>query len=142
MLTNTKFLGNIEVEQKEIISFKNGLPGFYELHDFVLLPVEGNEALKYLQSIEESKVCFILMNPFFIIENYDVEIGEETVEMLEIKKPDDVCLYSILTITDNIKDITANLTAPIVINTANNKAAQEILSDSRYTVKHKLYGKE
>jgi flagellar assembly factor FliW len=47
-----------------------------------------------------------------------------------------------LTITENIKDITANLAAPIIINVANNKAAQEILNDSRYDVKYKLYREE
>lgn len=142
MLINTKFLGNIEIEEKNIISFEHGLPGFNTLHDFVLLPVDGNIALTYLQSIQQTKICFILMNPFLIIEDYDIDISEETVANLEIKKPEDTCLYSTLTITENIKDITANLAAPIVINTINNKAVQEVLNDSKYEIKYKLYREE
>lgn len=142
MLINTKFLGDIEIEEKNVISFEHGLPGFNTLHDFALLPVEGNEALNYLQSMQEANVCFILMNPFVIIEDYEINISEEAVADLEIEKPGDICLYSILTITENIKDTTANLTAPIIINTVNNKAMQEILNDSRYGVKYKLYREE
>jgi flagellar assembly factor FliW len=142
MLINTKFLGNIEIEEKDIISFEHGLPGFNMLNDFILLPVEGNDALSYMQSLQETNVCFILMNPFLIVEDYEIDISEETVAKLEIAKPEDICLHSILTITDNIKDITANLAAPIVINTVNNKAVQEILNDSRYGIKYKLYREE
>ena len=142
MLINTKFLGNIEIEQKNIINFEHGMPGFNTLHDFVLLPVEGNAALNYLQSIKQTNICFILMNPFLIIEDYEINISEETVANLEIKKPEDTCLYSTLTITENLKAITANLAAPIVINTVNNKAVQEILNDSKYDVKYKLYREE
>lgn len=142
MLINTKFLESIEIEQKNIISFEHGLPGFNALHNFVLLPVEGNAALNYLQSIEQTDICFILMNPFLIIEDYEINISEEIVANLKIEKPEDTCLYSTLTITENIKDITANLAAPIIINTVNNKAAQEILNDSKYDIKYKLYKEE
>lgn len=142
MLINTKFLGDIKIEEKDIISFEHGLPGFNTLHNFVLLPVEGNAALNYLQSIQQTNICFILMNPFLIIEDYEIDISEEVVANLKIERPEDIRLYSTLTITENIKDITANLAAPIVINTVNNKAIQEILNDSRYDIKHKLYGEE
>jgi flagellar assembly factor FliW len=142
MLINTKFLGNIEIEEKDIMSFEHGLPGFNTLHDFALLPVVENAALNYLQSIQETNICFILMNPFLIVEDYEINISEDTVANLMIEKPEDICLYSILTITETIADITANLAAPVIINTTNNKAAQEILNDSKYDVKHKLYKKE
>ena len=142
MLINTKFLGNIEIEEKNIISFEDGLPGFNTLHDFALLPVEGNEALNYLQSIKQTNICFILINPFLIIEDYEINISEEAVANLKIEKPEDTSLYSILTIPEDIKSITANLAAPIVINNVNNKAVQEILNDSRYEVKYKLYREE
>jgi flagellar assembly factor FliW len=142
MFINTKFLGDIEIDKKDIISFEHGLPGFNTLHDFALLPVEGNAALSYMQSIQEVNVCFILMNPFLIIEDYEIDISDETVTDLIIEKPEDICLYSILTITENIKDITANLAAPIIINTVNNKAVQEILNDNRYRIKYKVYREE
>jgi flagellar assembly factor FliW len=142
MLINTKFLGNIEIEEKDIINFEQGLIGFNTLHDFALLPVEGNEAINYLQSLQETNICFIVMNPFLIMEDYEINISEETVANLKIEKPEDTCLYSTLTIAENIKDITANLAAPLIVNAVNNKAVQEVLNDSRYEIKYKLYREE
>ena len=67
MLINTKFLGNIEIEETNVIRFENGLPGFNTLHEFVLLPVEGNEDLSYMQSVQDAGICFVMISPFLII---------------------------------------------------------------------------
>lgn len=139
MLINTKFFGDIEIEQKDIIVFKDGLPGFKELYKFILLPIEGNPLLYYMQSIEQAEICFVVINPFTLVEDYQVDISEETVSKLKIEKEEDVSLYTILTISENIKEITANLVAPIIINNTNNKAFQEILNDERYSTKYMLY---
>ncbi|MGB7605796.1 MAG: flagellar assembly protein FliW [Lutisporaceae bacterium] len=139
MIINTKFLGDIEIEEKGIISFDNGIPGFTELRKFVLLPVEGNPSLYYMQSIDEATICFITISPFVIVEDYEADISAETVEKLDIAKVEDVSMLSILTIPKDIKEITANLQAPIVINNTNNKAFQEILNNDNYSVKYKLY---
>lgn len=139
MVVNTKFLGEIEIQEKDIVYFEYGLPGFAELHKFVLLPVEGNPSLYYMQSMEEIKVCFVIISPFLVLDNYEADISEETVKRLGITKAEDVSLFSILTIPEDIKKITANLQAPVVINNVNNKAFQEILNTDNYSVKHKLY---
>lgn len=139
MLINTKFLGSIEIEEKEILLFEHGLPGFNELHKFTLLTVPENPSLHYLQSLEQETICFIVIDPFLILEDYEIDLSEETVQELEIVKGEDIRLYSILTIPENINDMTANMIAPIVINNANNKACQEVLSDNRYSVKYKLF---
>ncbi len=139
MLVNTKYMGSIEADHESIVCFEQGLPGFSNLREFMLLPVEGNIALNYLQSLEQADICFVLVNPFLVIEQYDIEISEDTIAALEIKNVGDISLFSILTITDSIKDTTANLAAPIVVNTANRKARQEILNDSKYEIRHKLY---
>jgi flagellar assembly factor FliW len=139
MLINTKFLGEIEIEEKDIISFQHGLPGFLELQKFALLAVEENPSLVYMQSLEETNICFIVTSPFLVLEDYQIDISEEAVQNLQIEKSEDVNLFVILTIPENMKDMTANLMAPIVINSTNNKAIQEIVSDDKYSIKHKLF---
>lgn len=138
MLISTKFFGDIEIEEKDIINFEDGLPGFRELYKFILLPIEGNPLLHYMQSVEQAEICFVVINPFAIVEDYQIDISEETVAKLEVEKEEDVSLYTILTIPEDVKKITANLAAPIVINNTNNKACQEILNDDRYSIKYML----
>ncbi|OGO77304.1 MAG: hypothetical protein A2Y23_02645 [Clostridiales bacterium GWB2_37_7] len=139
MQINTRFLGHIEIEEKNIISFEHGMPGFHELHKFVLLGMAENPSLYYLQSLDEEEICFIVINPFLILEDYEADISEETVKQLEIKKAEEVSLYCILTIPEGAKNITVNLIAPIVINNENNKAVQEVLNNDKYNIKHKLF---
>lgn len=139
MQINTKFIGSIEVDEKDIIHFEHGIPGFHELHRFALLPMAENPALHYLQSIEEENICFVVVNPFTILADYEIDISEDTVQGLSIEQPDDISLYSILTIPEEVKDITANLAAPIVINNTNNKAVQEILNTDKYSIKHRVF---
>ncbi len=139
MLINTKFLGTIEIEEKSIIRFDKGLPGFDELREFAILAVEENQSLYYLQSIAEEEICFIVTSPFLIKEDYEIDINEENVAALEIEKPEHVSLFVILTIPEDVKNMTANLLAPIVVNTANRRAVQEILNNDKYHIKHKIF---
>lgn len=139
MLIKTKFLGEIEIEEKDILNFSYGLPGFPQLHKFALLTLEGNEYMFYLQSIEEEAICFITVVPAAVVGEYDIEISKDAVEELEIKAPEEVQLLAILNIPEDPKQMTVNLKAPIIINTTNKKAAQELLEDDRFEIKHKLY---
>jgi len=133
----TKFFGEIEVQDKDVIRFEDGIPGFMDLHEFILINDQETDFV-YLQSAEKQQVCFIMLPPALIVGNYDIDISEETVEKLKIKDPADVMLYSILTIPQDFKKMTANLKAPVVINLRNNKGRQEILDTEYYAVRHQV----
>lgn len=138
MNIKTKFVGDINIEENDIIQFDNGIPGFDDFREYVIIPVEESPAIYYLQSIQESRVCFIVMSPFVIKEDYDIEISQETVNRLKIESIEDVCIYAIVNIQDDIKNATVNLKAPIIINTKTKMAAQELLETDKYLIKHKL----
>jgi len=138
MVIKTKFFGEIEVSDKDIVTFDEGIPGFLDMHSFAVINDNKNAFLSYLQSLDEERVCFIMMPPVFIEKSYDIELSVSTVKKLKIEKPEDVKLYAILTVPGDPKGITANLKAPIVVNIGNNKAIQEILDDERYSIRHRI----
>jgi flagellar assembly factor FliW len=138
MLIETKFFGEIEISDKDIIFFEEGIPGFTDMHRFAVINDSTNIAISYMQSLDDKNVCFILIPPIFVDNDYDIEISKGTVEKLEIQAPEDVKLYAIMTLHDNFKDATANLKAPLVINIKNNKGIQEILDDERYSIRHRI----
>lgn len=138
MVIKTKFFGEIEISDKDVVTFDEGIPGFLDLHSFSVINDSNNAFISYLQSLEEEQVCFIMMPPAVIDKGYDIELSDSTVKKLNIEKPEDVHLYAILTIAGNFKDATANLKAPIVVNIKNNKAIQEILDDERYSIRHRI----
>jgi len=137
MRIKTKFFGEIEISEQSVYTFKRGIPGFKDLRKFVLIDEEDTPFF-YLQSIENEYPCFVMMDPFQIISDYDIEISDGTVSELGIEKPEDVMLYAILTIPEDIRNMTANLQAPIVLNTVTKAGAQEILDNDRYSRRHKL----
>jgi len=138
MVVKTKFFGELEISEKDIIIFDEGLPGFQDMHRYAVINDGDNPYISYLQSLEKANICFIMIPPVFALQDYDIEISGSTVEKLSIEKPEDVKLYAILSIPGNFKDATANLKAPIVVNVNNNKAVQEILDDERYSIRHRI----
>jgi flagellar assembly factor FliW len=137
MKLQTKFQEVIEIRESDILSFEQGLPGFEDEKQFVLLPIEGTE-LSLLQSIRTKDLAFITTDPFQFFKTYDFELSKADIEYLILKEEKDVFVQVILTVADPYEQSTANLQAPIVINTKNNRCKQVILTDSNYKTKHLL----
>jgi flagellar assembly factor FliW len=137
MRIETKFKDVIEIEETNILIFEQGLPGFLDEKQFVLLPIEGIE-LSLLQSLQTSQLAFVTTDPFQFYKQYDFELSTADLEFLELKDEKDVNVQVIITVADPYEKSTANLQAPVIINTKNNKCKQIILSDSKYRTKHLL----
>ncbi|MFA7573353.1 MAG: flagellar assembly protein FliW [Lutispora sp.] len=141
MKTKTKFFGETEIDENQIISFMEGIPGFPEQKQYIILRDEDSDFI-FLQSTEEQNLCFITLPPAAIVGDYSFDLSQETVKKLELKNPEDAMILSILNIPEDFKKMTANLRAPIVINIKNNKGIQELLSDENYNMKHQVFGRD
>jgi flagellar assembly factor FliW len=137
MKLQTKFDEILEINESDILHFDNGLPGFEEEKQFILLPIEDTK-LSMLQSIKQKNLAFIITDPFIFFQNYDFELGSLEQKLLGIKEENDVYVQVIITVRDPYVNSTANLQAPIIINTKNNKCKQVVLTDNRYRTKHFL----
>ncbi len=137
MLVNTKHFGEIEVDEKGIIDFRGGLPGFEKIKKYILLTNSDKESpFKWLQSIEEKNLAFAVIDPFVIKKDYDIEVSDETVENLDIENLKDVMVLSIVVIPEDISKTSINLKAPLIINVNRKKGMQVILDTDLYTVRH------
>lgn len=143
MKIQTKYLGQVEIDQDKIISFPKGLLGFDENKDFVLLDVEqGN--FKFLQDIHNSHISFLLINPWDFYSDYQVDLPDQGLKTIYIS-PDnktDIAIFTIVTLGKSFKESTTNLLAPIVINLSDKKGKQFILNESKYITKHLLFPEE
>lgn len=139
MKINTKYHGEREIEEKEVITFPQGIPGFLEDREFILLSLEENGAFFALQSITNEQLAFVITNPFLYFKDYDFTIEDHVVELLELESEEEVLVFSILTVQDPFEKTTTNLQAPIVMNSKNNKAKQVILSIPTFKTKHPLF---
>lgn len=136
MEINTRFFGEIEVDEKSIIYFHDGIPGFEEHKKFAILDLEDYKNLKCLQSLLDHHICLLMISPWDYINDYEVQLSDNEIDELKIEKEQDVVIYNIIKIADN--KITANLLAPIIININNNNGKQIILSDSKFSIRQEI----
>ena len=136
MKIQTKFFGEIDIEENKILNFKHGIPGFENQKEFVILDIEGNEYLKCLQSTEDKDINFLITSPWNYYTDYEIELSKQEIEELDITDEKDTMIYNVVTVRDN--KITTNLVAPIIINVINNRAKQIILSNTKYNIRQEI----
>jgi flagellar assembly factor FliW len=137
MKLHTKFEDIVEINESEILQFKQGIPGFEVEKQFVLIPMEGTP-FSILQSVATSKLAFITVDPFVFFKEYDLELPVSVQEQLQIRQSSEVVVQVIVTVAELFGDSTANLKAPIIINKQQNIGKQVVLTDSNYQTRHLL----
>lgn len=120
------------------ILFEKGIPGFESYKYFSVKEIEGNEKFYSMVSKEDSNIGFISISPFEIKNDYEIDLDDELVKELDIKEEKDVLVLCLITLGKTLKDSTANLKAPIIINIKNNRGKQLILQDDKYKIKQPL----
>lgn len=139
MLIETRVFGQIEIEEKEIITFPEGIPGFEDVREYVLLKKEKEEnPFFWLQSVRESFPAFIVADPWLILPDYSPEMDDTLLKSIEISDKEQLLCLVILVVPEDVKKIRANLKAPVVINKEKKLGKQIILENSKYKTKHYL----
>ena len=142
MRVKTKAFGEIEVSEKQRLNFKNGIFGFEDIQNYVLLDGDAGSPFYWLQSEEVSEIAFLVIDPKMIISDYKLEIDKEDIKDLGIEKEEDVLLFTIITIYDDPEKSTANLLGPLVINRIKHIGKQVISLNDTYSVRHPLLEKK
>jgi flagellar assembly factor FliW len=136
-ITTSRF-GNIKVAKEEIVTFPEGLLGFGSFKKFVILNTEGNSPFRWLQSLDDGDLAFIIIEPLNFMFSYEIDLADDEVAFLGLSKAEEVVIYAIVTIPENPKEMTANLQGPLVINAANRKARQIISGKSEHVLKARI----
>lgn len=144
MKIESKYLGQVEVDEDSIINFPQGILGFEENKRFVILDIEDNPSFKFLQNLENRNCAFLIINPWEFFPDYDIDVKDTELEKIAIEKGEEenILLYTIVTIGENFKDSTTNLLAPIIVNAKDKKGIQYIIEKSLYGTKHQIFPQE
>lgn len=133
----TRNFGKIEVDENGIIDFPEGIPGFANTKKFVLLgQATKSSPFQWLQSVDSPEVAFVVTDPFAIRGDYIVDVDDAEVKAIEIRDTDKILSLVIVVIPSDITKMSANLRAPILINTENKKGKQVMLNNDAYKIKH------
>lgn len=139
MIIQTKYFDEIEINKEEVFHFKQGLPGFPDEKELVLLPLGDDSPFLVLQSIHTPALGFITISPFTVKNDYEIKLPEHAIEFLQIMREKDVELINIVTLNEPFQSSTVNLLAPIVMNRQNRQAKQVVLNDKDLDIRHPLF---
>ena len=133
--------GNLTFEPSQIMTMARGILGFPQLTQYGLTKLESqqNSNLVLLQSLEDAAIGF----PTIALDLKNTLIAEQ--DLLEVYeangiKPEDGAILCILTIRQEAGNtvVTANLRAPIFIDTSRKMAWQVVLGNQSYPIRHQI----
>lgn len=123
------------------LDFGGSLIGFPHARRFALVRVEPeNEVLFRLIALDVEGLEFVVAAPYAFFPGYAPEIDDATATRLELTDASDAALLVVLTVGATLSTTTANLFAPIVINTRSRQATQVTLFEVRYSLREPLTG--
>ncbi|MCX7978527.1 MAG: flagellar assembly protein FliW, partial [Bdellovibrionaceae bacterium] len=70
MLLETSRFGKVEVAPEDVLTFPEGILGFSDLRQFVILDDPNDEIFAWLQSCESSAIAFPVLEPELFADGY------------------------------------------------------------------------
>jgi flagellar assembly factor FliW len=142
-LETTRF-GDIDILEKQIIGFPDGLYGFEKEDSFTLLPFNPNidSPMEWMQSMSSPHLAFVVTDPHLYVPKYKLKLLGEDKKKVELEEDEPFLVRCIVTIPENYTDMTANLVAPVVINAQKGIAKQFVLTGMEYDTRHYLLPEE
>ena len=140
MVITTKLFGEVEIDENKKITFVQGIIGFPDLKDFLLIHDSDSEGgIKWLQSIQEPAFAMPVIDPLIVMPDYNPQIEDELLKPLKITDEQEVLVIVTITVPSDLTKMSVNLKAPIIISGETRLANQIITDDEQYKVKYPIY---
>lgn len=138
MLIETRF-GTSETNESKIITFPSGLPGFEDLHRFIIVETGNTKPIYWLQSTENKYIALPVVVSFAIINDYNIDIRENELEDLCVENENDLLILNVVVIPDDVTKMTVNLAAPVIINAKKGIGKQIIIDAAELPLRFPVY---
>jgi flagellar assembly factor FliW len=136
-------LGEIEIAEDQVIEMTSGMIGFPDLRRYALIPFANPEVpFLWWQSVDDPTTCFLLIEPTLVCPGYEIKLPKEELEDIDLAEASQGWVHVVATVPDNPREMTVNLMGPVVGNRSVRKAKQLVLTDPRYTTKHRVLQQE
>ena len=129
----TKYFGEVEYEEKDLVRFPAGIIGFEEEQAFLLLPFEGGGGgMLCLQSVRTPALAFVVLDPFSLMPDYAPELEPAELRQFGVAEVGDLGFYVLCAVKNPVSASTVNL----VVHPETREARQVIME--RYEMRHPL----
>lgn len=139
VIIKTRRFGQLTIGDDGIINIPQGILGFPDCTSYCLIDPGDDTLIVWLQSVEHPDIAFALLEPKLFKPDYIVHLSGSELRELRLLNVNQAAVFSILTIPDEIDQMTANLKAPIVINLKDQIAKQVVLQENEYAIKAPMF---
>ncbi|SHL50308.1 flagellar assembly factor FliW [Anaerocolumna jejuensis DSM 15929] len=142
MLIQTKYFGQVDIEEEKIIVFPRGIMGFENYTSYTILyDIEETEefSISWLQSTEEASLAIPVVNPLYIRQDYNPLVEDEVLKDLGEIKENNLVILLTMTVPSDVTKTSVNLKAPFIINADTRKGCQIIADNPDYEIKYNVY---
>lgn len=142
MLVKTRYFGEVDLDDDKVITFDSGIFGFEEYKRYALLfnsDAENRPTISWLQSIDEESLALPVMIPTVVMPEYNPIVEDELLKNLGEYDDNTLSVLVTVTVPKEIENMTVNLKAPIVINTATMKGSQVVVENADYEIKFPVF---
>lgn len=131
-------LGDVEMDERDIIVIPEGIIGFPGLTRYAELNFLEGSPLRLLQSVEAMELAFFVIDPFLFKPDYRVNVSTADLGAVKAETSTGLRILAIVTIPDDPYEMTANLQGPLILNPLTRLATQIVNHDKDYTTKHRI----
>ncbi len=139
----SRHFGAIEYQEDAVLAFPNGLPGFEQERNFLVIEHAASKPIVFVQSLTRPELCFITLPVLTLKKDYQLTIGLDDLSTLGLGENQppvigkNVLCLAIVSVAEG-KTPTANLLAPLVVNLATRTGVQAIQEDSPHSHQHPI----
>ena len=141
MKIQTTRFGQIEFPEEVVMDFPEGILGFPQDMRYILLEhnSEGSP-FKWLQSLDNPRLAFIIVEPFSVDPRYEFEIDCDTARIIGTTEPAECAVMGIVNVPqDHPLRMTVNLKAPLVVNVESRRGRQIILGSQAHSINTPIF---
>ena len=139
---DSRRFGTIEVDEKSLFEFADGLLGLEESTRSLVLVEQEDTPYFWLHSTTDPDVAFVVTDPWLFWPDYDIVIPDEIEEELGLTGPEDVGIMVLVSVRPAAEgktpSVTANLLGPLVVSSSTRRGCQLVLDSSRYSARERI----
>jgi flagellar assembly factor FliW len=138
---STRF-GDIEIPDETVLTLPSGMIGFPDLNRYAILKQREDSVFMWLHSLDEPSLAFPVVLPWVFYWDYEVKLSDEDMAAINVERADQISIYCVVNVTENVRDATINLFSPVVMNNAERIGRQVLNLAEGYSTRDRLFREE
>ena len=138
---STRF-GRFDINDGAALRFPDGVAGLAHLEWFAILKRRADSVFLWLQSLDDPDVALPIVLPWAFHWDYEIELPDGELRLLGVSSADQLSIYCLVDVGDEMRSATVDLAAPLVINDETHVGRQLRHAGGGYSSRDPLFGDE